>query len=163
MHKALTTEDYKYLEQCLQLAEEALHAGDKPFGSIIVSQDGKVLATARNRVNEINVIAHPEYELADWALNNLSWQERVNATLYTSGEHCPMCAGAHAWAEIGTVAYIISGSQLVFWLKELNLPDPPIRFLPIEDIVKNIIVKGPAEGKLLERIRQMQMEYFKKQ
>jgi tRNA(Arg) A34 adenosine deaminase TadA len=87
----------------------------------------------------------------------------MNATLYTSGEHCPMCAGAHAWAEIGKVAYISSGSQLALWLKELNLPDLPIRFLPIEDIVKNIIVKGPAEGKLLERIRQMHIEYFKKE
>jgi hypothetical protein len=104
----------------------------------------------------------PKYELAVWAINNLSLEERINTTLYTSGKYYPMCAGAHAWAEIGTVAYISSGSQLAFWLKELNLPDLPIRFLPIEDIVKNIIVKGPAEGKLLERIRQMHIEYFKK-
>jgi len=24
--------------------------------------------------------------------------ERLQATVYTSGEHCPMCAAAHGWA-----------------------------------------------------------------
>src|SRR5699024_12203067 len=40
---------------------------------------------------------HPEFELARWAANNMSPEARAQATVYTSGEHCPMCAAAHAW------------------------------------------------------------------
>lgn len=157
-----TEQDISFLNRCLELAEEALNAGDKPFGSILVSENGEVWAEARNRVNEKNLLAHPEYELANWALNNLTLDQRKKSTLYTSGEHCAMCAGAHAWSEIGTVVYISSGKQLSEWLQELNIPEAPIQFLPIQHIVKNILVKGPANGELLERIRQLHFRYYTK-
>lgn len=158
----LTEQDISFLNRCLELAEEALNAGDKPFGSILISENGEVLAEARNRVNEKNLLAHPEYELSNWALDNLTLGQRKNSTLYTSGEHCAMCAGAHAWSEIGTVVYISSGKQLGEWLQELNIPETPIHFLPIQQIAKNIIVKGPADGELLERIRQLHFRYYTK-
>lgn len=158
----LTEKDLSFLNRCLELAEEALNAGDKPFGSILVSENGEVLAEARNRVNEKNLLAHPEYELSNWALDNLTLDQRKSSTLYTSGEHCAMCAGAHAWSEIGTVVYISSGKQLGEWLKELNIPEAPIQFLPIQHIVKNIIVKGPADGELLEKIKQLHLRYYTK-
>src|SRR5690554_6454943 len=87
----LYEEDRKHLQHCLQLAKEAVEAGDQAFGSVLVDKNGKVLASERNRINELNQLAHPEYVLADWALNNLSREERKSATMYTSGEHCPMC------------------------------------------------------------------------
>ena len=34
-----------YLKRCVALAEEALKAGDEPFGSVLVSRDGEVLAS----------------------------------------------------------------------------------------------------------------------
>ena len=40
----------KHLQRCVELANEALEAGDEPFGSILVSGDGMVLAEARNAV-----------------------------------------------------------------------------------------------------------------
>ena len=158
----LTQQDISFLNRCLELAEEALNAGDKPFGSILVNEKGEILAEARNRVNEKNVLAHPEFELSHWALEHLTLDQRKKSTLYTSGEHCAMCAGAHAWSEIGTVVYISSGEQLGQWLTEFNIPESNIHFLPIQHIVKNIQVKGPAEGDLLERIKQLHLRYYTK-
>ena len=73
--------------------------------------------------------------------------------MYTSGEHCPMCAGAHGMSEIGAVVYAATGQQLIEWLKELDVSSPLINLIPIENVVKNIIVRGPAKGELLERIK----------
>lgn len=37
--------------RCIELAGEALEAGDDPFGSVLVAADGKVLFEDRNRVS----------------------------------------------------------------------------------------------------------------
>jgi tRNA(Arg) A34 adenosine deaminase TadA len=66
-----------------------------------------------------------------------------------------MCAGAHGMAGIGTVVYAASGRQLNEWLQEFNVSLSPINLLPIEDVVKDIIVRGPAGGELLERIKRL--------
>ena len=155
MSRNITSTDKYFLIACIDLAEEALRAGDKPFGSILVNKAGNILAQARNKVNTLNALAHPEYELTVWALDNLSKKERQDCTLYTSGEHCPMCAGAHGMAGIGTVVYAASGQQLNEWLQEFDIVPPLINLIPIEDVVKNIIVRGPAEGELLERIKKL--------
>lgn len=155
MNRKLTPTDSHFLALCIDLAEEALEAGDKPFGSILVDKNNNILAQARNRVNAVNALAHPEYELAEWALNNLTPEQRQESTMYTSGEHCPMCAGAHGMAGIGTVVYVGSGRQLNQWIEEFEASSPLINLLPIEDVVKDITVRGPAEGELLERIKNL--------
>lgn len=153
MNRNLTSTDKHFIGLCIDLAEEALKAGDKPFGSILIDKDGNILAEARNKVNTLNALAHPEYELAAWALDNLTKEQRHESTMYTSGEHCPMCAGAHGMAGIGTVVYAASGRQFNEWLVELDSPLSPINLLPIEDVVKDIVVRGPAKGELLEKIK----------
>ena len=155
----LTSTDIKYLEQCLVLAEEALKAGDKPFGSILVNKQGSVIARARNRVNELSPLAHPEFELADWAANNLSISERKQTTMYTSGEHCPMCSAAHGWVGIGKLVYLSSAKQLGEWLQEFGAQASPIHFVPSRDIIKDCEIKGPGSGDLLEAIKQLQKRY----
>lgn len=155
MSRNLTTTDNYFLIVCIDLAEEALKAGDRPFGSILVNRAGNILAQARNKINTSNALAHPEYELATWALENLTKEQRKECTMYTSGEHCPMCAGAHGMAGIGTVVYAASGQQLNEWLQEFHMAPPLINLIPIEDVVKDIIVRGPAEGALLERIKKL--------
>ncbi len=155
MNRNLTSTDEHYLALCIDLAEDALEAGDKPFGSILVDEEGNILAQARNKAKSVNALAHPEYELAAWALHNLSKELRQKSTMYTSGEHCPMCAGAHSMAGIGTVVYAASGRQLSEWLKEFGAPLPPFNLFPIEDVVKEITVRGPADGELLERIKKV--------
>lgn len=36
--------ELRYLRRCVELATEALDAGDEPFGSVLVGGDGSVLA-----------------------------------------------------------------------------------------------------------------------
>lgn len=155
MNKTLTSTDKHFLALCIDLAEEALKAGDKPFGSILIDKNGNIIAKARNKVNTLNALAHPEHELAAWALDNLTQEQRQESTMYTSGEHCPMCSAAHGMAGIGTVVYAASGRQLNEWLKEFDIPLSPINMIPVEEVVKEIKVRGPAEGKLLERIKML--------
>lgn len=152
--------DLKFLKQCLSLAEEALNAGDQPFGSILVDANNEIIAEARNRINEKNVLAHPEIELAEWAMKNLSLEERREAKMYTTGEHCPMCAGAHAWSEIGSLYYLSSAKQLGKWLDEFGVGPAPIVFIPAGEIMKNVVIKGPANNEMLLEIKELHKRYY---
>lgn len=137
--------DLRHLRRCVELAREALAAGDEPFGSVLVAEDGRVLAEDRNRVAEGgDPTRHPELELARWAAANLPLEARGTATVYTSGEHCPMCAAAHGWVRLGRVVYATSSAQLARWLEEMGVPPGPVRALPIQEIVPGLAVEGPA-------------------
>src|SRR5690606_41212299 len=86
-----------YLRRCLELAHQALEAGDQPFGSVLVGPDGRILAEDRNRIRTgADPTLHPEFQLARWAATNLAPEVRAQGTVYTSGEHCPMCAAARS-------------------------------------------------------------------
>lgn len=159
----LTATDERFLTQCVALAREAYEAGDNPFGSVLVDENGRVLATAHNRSNTQTITAHPEKELAQWALENLSREQRRKATLYTSGEHCPMCAGAHAFSEIGRLVFLSAGSQYANWRQEAGMPEAPIRFLSTKEIIKNVRIDGPFEGVLLDRIKALQFAAFERE
>ena len=149
----LTPNDYEHLKECVDLAREALNAGDSPFGSILVNSNNEVIARARNKVNTVNILSHPEIELAHWAIENLSAEERQQTTMYTSGEHCPMCAGAHTWVALGGLVYLSSAQQLCEWLKEFGAKEAPIHFVPSCEIIKGCVIKGPGKGQLLEDIK----------
>ncbi len=159
MPPSLTPTDVRHLRHCLALATEALQAGDEPFGSVLVGAGGEVLAQARNRVNELNALAHPELELAQWAAHHLAPAARAAATLYTSGEHCPMCAAAHGWVGLGKIVYLSSAEQLAQWLGELGVPEAPIRFVPVQNIIRKAEVAGPASGELLQAIKGLHVAY----
>jgi tRNA(Arg) A34 adenosine deaminase TadA/predicted ester cyclase len=140
----INDDDLAHLRRCVQLATEALEAGDEPFGSVLVAADGTVLAEDRNRVAGGDQTRHPEFELARWAAANLDPAERAAATVYTSGEHCPMCAAAHGWVGLGRIVYVASSEQLAAWLAELEVPPPPVRTLPIQEVVPSLPVEGPV-------------------
>lgn len=42
--------DMTHLRRCVALAEDAVNAGDQPFGSVLVSSGGDVLYEGRNEV-----------------------------------------------------------------------------------------------------------------
>ena len=43
----ITKQDESHLKRCIELAAEALQAGDSPFGSVLVSGSGEVLKEDR--------------------------------------------------------------------------------------------------------------------
>jgi tRNA(Arg) A34 adenosine deaminase TadA len=136
--------DLRHLRRCVELAEQALDSGDEPFGTVLVTGDGTVLAEDHNRVAGGDRTRHPEFELARWAAANLSPHERRAATVYTSGEHCPMCAAAHAWVGLGRIVYATSTAQLTAWLGEWGVPAGPVAPLPIGQVAPGVPVEGPS-------------------
>lgn len=85
--------DETFMRLALKEAEKAAAAGEVPIGAVAV-RDGRVVASARNRVEEKHsVTAHAEFELIrqleeiqqDWRMSDY--------TVYVTKEPCPMCAG----------------------------------------------------------------------
>ena len=71
-----------YLRRCIELAAEALAAGDEPFGSVLVAADGTILFEDRNRVvSQGDRTRHPEFEIARWAAVNMEPEARAAATV----------------------------------------------------------------------------------
>ncbi|XHX75805.1 MAG: nucleoside deaminase [Stenomitos frigidus ULC029] len=136
--------DLQHLRRCVELATEALESGNEPFGSVLVGADGTVLAEAYNHVASGDQTQHPEFALARWAATNMTPAARAGATVFTSGEHCPMCAAAHGWVGLGRIVYVSSSKQLVAWLAALGVPASPVRSLPIREIVPGLVVEGPS-------------------
>ena len=136
--------DLGHLRRCIELAREALEAGDAPFGSVLMADDGRVLAEDRNRVSGGDRTRHPEFALARWAAENMTPEDRAKATVYTSGEHCPMCAAAHGFVGLGRIVYAGSTAQLVAWRAEFGAPGSPVSPLPIQAVVPGLPVEGPA-------------------
>ncbi|WP_435111076.1 nucleoside deaminase [Nocardiopsis synnemataformans] len=154
----LSETDMRHLRRVVDLAEESLEAGDEPFGSVLMSREGTVLFEDRNRVAGGDPTQHPEFAIARWSTTHLSPAERAAATVYTSGEHCPMCSAAHGWAGLGRIIYVSSSAQLVSWLEEWGVPPAPVRALPISEVVPGIAVEGPVDS-LVTRVRSLQARF----
>jgi tRNA(Arg) A34 adenosine deaminase TadA len=151
-------DDLTHLRRCVALAEQALDAGDEPFGSLLAGPDGTVLAEDHNRVAGGDRTQHPEFALARWAAAHLTPAERAASTVYTSGEHCPMCAAAHAWVGLGRIVYASSSAQLSSWLTEWGVPAPPVATLPVTTVAPGVPVDGPVP-ELAEEVRRLQRRW----
>lgn len=104
---------------------------------------------------------HPEFALARWAANNMTVEERAQATVYTSGEHCPMCAAAHGWVGLGRIVYASSSEQLAQWLSEMGVPASRVRNLPIQDVIRDADLAGPVP-ELAEQVRELHRQLHAK-
>lgn len=140
----VTETDLVHLRRCVDLAREALEDGDDPFGSVLVSGTGEVLFEDHNRVKDGDQTRHPEFEISRWSAAHLSPAERAAATVYTSGEHCPMCAASHGWVGLGRIIYAASSAQLTSWLAEWGAEPGPVTPLPINDVIPAVVVEGPV-------------------
>lgn len=156
----LTETDLDYLRRCVKLAEQTLAEGNPPFGSLLVDVEGEVLAEDYNQVvSSDDRTHHPEIGVARWAGAHLGSRQRAAATVYTSGEHCPMRAAAHGWVGLGRIVYATSSSQLAGWMAEWGIRQSPVRSIPVEDVIRGIEVDGPAP-ELVDDIRGLQRRYF---
>ena len=134
--------DLVHLRRCVELAREALADGDEPFGSLLVDASGEVRFEDRNRVKGGDETRHPEFEIAKWSATHLTADERATATVYTSGEHCPMCSAAHGWMGLGRIVYAGSTAQLGEWFAEWGVPPSASRTL----IGRCPCVAGPRDA-----------------
>lgn len=158
------------LQLCVDLAREALEAGDMPFGSVLVSSSGAILQTDRNRIvtgergdNIADATLHPEFTLARWAQTHMSAEERAAATVYTSGEHCAMCSTAHGYVGLGDIVYASSTEQYGEWKKEFGVQSESqkVKSLAIGEVAPGIKTRGPVPG-FDEQVKELHRLYFDK-
>ena len=116
-----------------------------------------MLKEDHNRVSGGDHTQHPEFAIARWAAENMTPLERSQATVYTSGEHCPMCAAAHGWVGLGRIVYASSSTQLAGWLQEMGVPASRVHNLPIQEVIRDIEVDGPVP-RLAEQVRQLHQQ-----
>jgi tRNA(adenine34) deaminase len=93
----------RYMRTCLDLARQALAAGDTPVGALVV-REGEVIATGIESVRARNdVTAHAEIEAVRAACLRLQTRDLAGCALYTTVEPCVMCAWALRLARVGLV------------------------------------------------------------
>ena len=158
----VTDLDLQYLRRCIELAREALATGSPPFGSLLVGAEGKVLIEDFNQIHGGDRTHHPEMGVARWATAHLTPAERARATVYTSGEHCAMCAAAHGWVGLGRIVYATSAMQLAGWLAEWGVPRGRVRDLSIQQVLNGVEVDGPAAN-LVDEIHELHRQFFRPQ
>src|SRR5262249_1698218 len=151
--------DLPHLRRCVELAAEVVEAGDFPFGSVLAAADGTILAEDRNRETTMgDPTRHPEFELARWAATNMTAAERAAATVYTSGEHCPMWAAARGWVGLGRIVYVPSTEQWGGGLAERGVSRGPVLPRAIPDVVRGVGVAAPVPG-LAEQVRALHRRF----
>jgi tRNA(adenine34) deaminase len=112
--QALDERDGRYLRKAIFWSHAAGRRGNRPFGAIVVSATGEVIAEAYNNTFETgDVTGHAEVSaIRALAAKRPSREELAGATLYSSAEPCVMCAGAIFWSNIGRVVFGIDAERL---------------------------------------------------
>ena len=142
MHDA----DLQHLRHAIAVAARARANGNHPFGAILVSGSGEVMAEAENAVTTTSdVTAHAETNLVRLASAQWSPDELADSSLYSSCEPCAMCSGAIFWAGIGRVVFALSVEGLMSVFD--NRPDAPLHNIGARRLLQagdGIEVVGPA-------------------
>lgn len=109
-------------EYFMNIALEEAEKGDFPFGAVI-EKNGELLSKGHNLGIKLNdPTAHAEMMAirnytADHPAENL-----YDATIYTTGEPCPMCAAALIWCGIGRIVYAASIHELSSHINQIMIP-----------------------------------------
>lgn len=111
---------------------------------MLVDAGGRELAADRKRARSVDVTHHPEFEVARWAARHLDTNVGAAATVYTSGEHCPMCAAAHARVGLGRIVYIASAGQHAACRQQHGHAMGAVPDWVIRDVAPGVPVEGPV-------------------
>lgn len=139
--------DLAHLRRCVELARQARDRGDHPFGSIVVTADGRVVEGLNTVVTRGDPTGHAEINVVRDAAARLAADELAASTLYTSTEPCAMCAGAIYWSGIRRVVFALSEAGLAAMVAERE--GVPTLRLPSREVFarggRPVIVAGPAD------------------
>ncbi len=95
-------DDMKYMSAALEEARKAAAAGETPVGCVIVNGEGRIIAAAHNRTEELrDATRHAELE----AIRAAGDRRLEDCALYVTMEPCPMCAGAIMLSRVGRVIF----------------------------------------------------------
>jgi tRNA(adenine34) deaminase len=95
----------KFMKSALLEANKGFKKGEVPVGAVVVV-NGKMVSKAHNlRESLIDPTAHAEILAIKKAAKKLGGWRLNEATVYTTLEPCPMCAGAIVHARVKEVVY----------------------------------------------------------
>ena len=111
----LSATDAHYLRQAFVWAHAARTRGNRPFGAVVVAQDGRILAEAFSNTRETgDCTGHAEMNAVRQLGNpRVAPELLAGATLYASAQPCAMCAGAICNAGIGRVVFGLDDARLL--------------------------------------------------
>jgi tRNA(adenine34) deaminase len=100
-------------KRVFELSWEAYTAGTIPIGAVIVDEEDRVVAVARNRILDRSPVTHQIYghKLAHAEINAILQVDEAqhpgirDYTLYTAMEPCPLCIGAAVMGNIRHIVY----------------------------------------------------------
>ena len=94
------------MRRAIAVSENSVRNGGGPFGAVIASKDGEIIAEASNSVTiDHDPTAHAEVNCIRKATAKLGTFDLAGYDIYTSCEPCPMCLGAIYWAHIDKIYY----------------------------------------------------------
>lgn len=110
---ALDERDGTYLMRAIAWSRTGRERGNRPFGAVVVSDDGEVLAEAWcNGTETGDCTGHAEMMALRQVSPQVDRETLARATIYSSAEPCVMCAGAIFWSNIRRVVYGIDAVRL---------------------------------------------------
>ncbi|GAE21074.1 nucleoside deaminase [Bacteroides pyogenes] len=94
------------MRKAIELSYENVANGGGPFGAVIATKEGEIIATGVNRVTSLcDPTAHAEVNAIRAAAARLGTFNLSGHVIYTSCEPCPMCLGAIYWARLNKIYY----------------------------------------------------------
>jgi tRNA(adenine34) deaminase len=113
VEQALDERDGRYLRQAIAWSHTGRERGNRPFGAVVVSDQGVVLGEAWCNTTETgDCTGHAETNVVRQLSPRVDRDTLARATLYSSAEPCVMCAGAIFWSNIGRVVYGVDAVRL---------------------------------------------------
>ena len=136
------SEEY-FMKMAYREAEKALEKDEIPVGAVVVMNQ-MVIGRGHNLTQTLqDVTAHAEMQAITAATNHIGAKYLNDCTLYVTLEPCVMCAGAIAWAQMGSLVYGASDPKKGFTLIEHNILHP-------KTLVKSGIMEQECSEILIE-------------
>lgn len=116
----LNDADATYLRDAIRMSGVAKAKGNRPFGAVVISQQGELLAEAYCNTTETgDCTGHAETTAVRMLSPQFPRSVLAKASLYSSAEPCVMCAGAIFWSGIQRVIFGIDAERLRVFRGEL--------------------------------------------
>jgi tRNA(adenine34) deaminase len=102
--------DTDLLRRAIAIAKASVVRGGRPFGAIVCDDEGRIVSEAGSvaPVDPRDWTAHSEMQALRAASKVMSWEALGNATIYASGEPCPMCAATIYWCNVRRLVFSVS-------------------------------------------------------
>ncbi len=132
----------------MELAREAEEAGEIPIGCVVVVEDEIVGQGCNSPIGLLDPTAHAEMLALRQAAIAVDNYRLTGATLYSTLEPCPMCAGALVAARIRTLVFGARDLRFGGVRSKFQIADSPLLNHRVE-VVEGVL--GAESTAMLQR------------